>query len=251
MDFNKNLHHILVDAYADARVGEKNLAYGKLNSASEYAKIHKIPFSEEDHRKKLNLTYQRVGLEKKINVYLTQAYISAAEGIALYKEHLAQAFEQVSECDAPSKRIAIEGRVRGSSKVITRTYHTVGIPKLKKKKSEEIINYAKRGDFESMVMAIKHNDFQFHFNEAEKSEFYEAYRTQGEPRRIDFLLYSAELAAAKMNYQCMTKNLEEATSLSEKAGLLERIFTWFIGKQIKRAYHQKMKDATHLIKNDK
>lgn len=245
MDFNKNLHRLLVEAYTDARVGEKKLAYGKLNSASEYAKVRKIPFSEEDHRKKLDLTYQRVGLEKKINMYLTQAYICASEGIQLYKEHLSEAFEQAGEFEDLSRRGAVESRIRGSSKVINRTYHTVGLVKLKKKKSQEIIEYAKMGDFESMVMAIKHNDFQFHFNEAEKSEFYNIYRSHGEPRRIDFLLYSAELAADKLDCQRMTQNLTEAKSLSEKAGLFESIFTWFIGKQIKGIYLQKMKSATH------
>ncbi|MCX5704245.1 MAG: hypothetical protein NT066_07140 [Candidatus Omnitrophica bacterium] len=238
MDFDKSLDKLLNEAIADANVGEKALAYGKLKAAKEYAIKAKILFPEEEYRKKINFAYQNTGIEKKISIYREQAYICASEGRVMYRDYLSDAIKQTEEFEDDLKRKSMGHDVRWGSKTIIGIYRTVGLARVKEKKSKEIMEYASNGDDESMFKAIKDNDNQFHFTDDELEEFYSIYNFQGRLHKIDSLLLRAEEHAKKLDKDSMNHAIGKAKELSKDFIVYEPIITWIRAMNIKIVYHK-------------
>ncbi len=236
-------HKTLEEAYNDALKGNKILSFVRLLKAKYYSEKASIPFSLDFYRRKLEKIYQSKGLEFKIKHLLCDIYLKAAQGSEEYKTLIDYALNEATYFNDPAKRNHYDLKIRSSLKQFDSVYNHIGLVKLKEKKAEEIKKYARRGDFVSMVRAIKEEPFKFSFSLEEKSEFYKIYEEEGSFNRIDFLLYSAKEDAKKGNCYAMLSKIKEAADLSKEVGIYEIIVTWIKSRNIKRIYINFLKEA--------
>ncbi|MBU2522971.1 MAG: hypothetical protein KKE23_01620 [Nanoarchaeota archaeon] len=242
----------LAKAIMRANAGEKTLADVMLLGARWHFLKAGIPLSEESYigyHEQINEDYQRKGIESKIKENLIESHLLAAEGSQEYKSKIHVALGYALYFEDDSKMQQFIKKIESSRDPIGRVYEYIGLTKLKAKKSEEIREYARKGDFKSMARNVKESPPEISFSEKEKEEFYTIYRKEGPPRRIEFLLDSARAHAKNKEYGGMMNNIKEAKELSLEAGIYKTISTWFKAINIKNAYLKNVRSMLHK-KND-